>query len=417
VTADQPAGSGPCRICRSPLLQTVVDLGTQPVADDFPTPDRAARGESAHPLRVMVCTGCWLVQLAHHPAEERILAEHTHASSSFSETLLAHGRAWAGEMIERFGLGPDHLVVEMESNDGWLLRNFVDAGTGALGLDHVAANVQAAVAAGVPSEQARFNQATARRLRREGRRADLLVGNHNLANAGDLGELAEAMRTALAPGGRIGLEFHHVLALIAGSQFDVISHSHCCYLSLLALQRVLAEHGLTVTDAELLDVHGGSVRAYAALTDEQPAVEAGVKALLDAERSAGLDTPEAYRGFGATVERIRRDLLGFLQRVRAEGASIAAYGAPSKGNTLLNSCGITTDLLPWTVDRSPAKHGRVLPGSHLPIHPPERILDQRPDYVLILPWSLAEEITRQLAAVRTWGGRFVVAMPELAVLP
>jgi SAM-dependent methyltransferase len=415
VTSVPKSDFGPCRICRAPLRQTVVDLGMQPLADDFPTPVEAG-GEPSFPLHVLVCGTCWLVQLSHFEGAEEILAEHTHASSSYSDTLLAHVSAWTDELIERFGLTGRHLVVEAECNDGYLLRNFVDRGVGALGLDHVAGNVEAARNLGVPAEHGLLNLATARRLAAD-RPADLLVGNHNLANSNDLGATAAAMRAVLAPSGRIALEFHHVLSVVQGDQFDVVSHSHCCYLSLLALQRALEDNGLVLVDAEQVDVHGGSVRAYAAHADERALVEPGVKAVLEAERAAGLDTPDAYRGFGARVDRVRDELLGFLHRVHAEGRSIVAYGAPAKGNTLLNSCQVSTDLLPWTVDRSPAKHGRVLPGSHLPIFSPEHILEAKPDYVLILPWSLAGEITRQLAAVRSWGGQFVTAMPRVEVLP
>jgi hypothetical protein len=416
TTTTQTAGFGPCRSCRSQLTTTVVDLGVQPIADDFPTPEQAAAGEPAFPLHVLVCTGCWLVQLSHFDGAAQILAEHTHASSSYSDTLLAHGAAWAAAMIERFGLSAESLVLEPECNDGYLLGNFVAAGVGALGLDHVPANVAAANSRGVPAQVGRLDVTTAHRLAAHGRLADLVVGNHNLANSGDLRETADATRAVLAPGGRAAFEFHHVLSLLEGSQFDVVSHSHCCYLSLLALQRPLADAGLVLVDAELVDVHGGSVRAYAALADERPRVEPGVEAVLAVERAAGLDGLDAYRGFGERVEQVRKGLLEFLDRVEAEGASIVAYGAPAKGNTLLNACGITSDRVPWTVDRSPAKHGRVLPGSHLPIHPPDRILEARPDYVLVLPWSLAGEITRQLAGVRSWGGRFVVAMPRVRVL-
>ncbi|HKE98110.1 MAG TPA: class I SAM-dependent methyltransferase [Actinomycetes bacterium] len=416
--AGAPEGFGPCRICRAPLSRTVVDLGVQPLADDFPTAEELARGEPSWPLRVVVCTRCWLVQLAHFEGAQEILAAHAHASSSFSETLLAHGRAWADEVVERFGLGPASLVVEGESNDGYLLRGFADRGVRVLGFDHLAANAQAARRLGVPTGHERFGLATARRLAAEGRRADVLVGNHNLANADDLNEAAEALRTALAPGGVVALEFHHALELVRQAQFDVVSHSHCNYLSLLALRRVLADHGLTLLDARTVDVHGGSVRAYAVHADRAPgAPPPGVGEVLALERAAGLDTLAAYEGFGVRVDTVRRDLLGYLRDARGQGRRVVAYGAPSKGNTLLNACGISTGLLPWTVDRSPAKHGRFLPGSHLAVHPPERILAERPDDVLILPWSLAGEITRQLAPVRSWGGRFVVAMPRLAVLP
>jgi SAM-dependent methyltransferase len=408
--------AGDCRACRAPLRHTVVDLGLQPLADSYPSAAELAAGEPSFPLHVMVCDRCWLVQLRRFEGAEEILAEHTHAASSYSDTLVAWGTAWTAEMLERCPLPSDPLVLDVASNDGYLLRNFVDRGMRVLGFEIAASNVEASRGRGVTTRQEAFTIDRARELAGSGRRADLIVGNHSLANADDLAEAVEAMRVALAPGGRIALEFHHVLSLVEGGQFDVVSHAHCLYLSLLALEPVMERAGLSVVDAELVDVHGGSVRLYAAHAGEGHPVGPGVKHVLETERAAGLDTLAPYQGFGAATERIRADLVGFLEKVRAEGSSIAAYGAPAKGNTLLNFCRVTTGLLPWTVDRSPLKQGNFLPGSNLPIAHPDRIAAERPDYVLVLPWSLAPEITRQLEVVREWGGRFVVAMPELRVL-
>jgi hypothetical protein len=415
VTTRSMPGFGPCRGCHAPLRHSLVDLGLQPLADDFPTARDLAAGEESFPLHVLVCDQCWLVQVRPFDGDERILAEHTHAASSYSDTLVAHGKAWVAEMLERCRLPEDPFVVDMASNDGYLLANLVERGIDVLGFEHAPSNVEAARGRGVTTEQAPFTLAAARRLAEGGRRADLLIGNHSLANAGDLGEMAEAMKTALAPGGRIALEFHHVRELVAEAQFDVISHAHCLYLSLLALEPALTKAGLVLIDAEMVAIHGGSVRAYAAHADERPPVGPGVKAVLEAERAAGLDTLAPYESFGSGVETIRDELVAFLERVRADGSSIVGYGAPSKGNTLLNSARVTPELLPWTVDRSPHKHGRFMAGSHIPIHAPERIFEARPDYVLILPWSLAEEITGQLAEVRAWGGRFVTAFPRLTI--
>jgi C-methyltransferase C-terminal domain len=269
----------------------------------------------------------------------------------------------------------------------------------------------------VPTERARFGTALAARLAAEGRRADAVVSNHNLANAADLDDYAAALELLLAPGGTVAVEFHHVLELIAGTQFDVVSHSHCCYLSVLALRPALERRGLTLVDAERLPIHGGSVRAYARRTAEGATAGPGVERVLEDERDAGLDQPGTYEGFTARVAEAQRLLVQGLRAWRDQGLRVAAYGAPAKGNTLLNSCGIGTDLIEFTVDRSPAKHGRVMPGSHIPIFPPDRLLAERPDIVLILPWSLAPEITAQMAAVRSWGGRFAVPVPRLTLLP
>ena len=410
-------GFGACRSCRAPLTESVIDLGSQPLADYFPTPEEVAEGEPSWPLHVVVCTNCWLVQVRDFEGADEILAAHAHSSSSFSPTLLAHGRAFAAEVVRRADLGPDSLVVEVASNDGYLLKEFADLGVPVLGLEHVKASAEAALALGVPTEQERFGTASAARLAAEGRRADVVISNHNLANAGDLDDYASALELLLAPGGTVAVEFHHVLELIVQGQFDVISHSHCCYLSLLTLQQVFERRGLILVDAERLPVHGGSVRAYARRTSEGLVTGPGVERLLQAERAAGLDQVTTYEGFTERVTEVQRLLIEGLRAWHQEGLRVAAYGAPAKGNTLLNSCGgVGTDLIAFTVDRSTAKHGRVLPGSHIPIFPPERILVERPDVVLILPWSLAPEITRQMAQVTSWGGRFAVPIPRLTLL-
>jgi hypothetical protein len=410
-------GFGACRNCRAPLDRSVIDLGRQPLADYFPTPEELADGEPSWPLHIVVCTQCWLVQVRDFEGADELLAAHAHASSSFSPTLLAHGRAFANEVIGRAALGPDSLVIEVASNDGYLLKEFLDRGIPVLGLEHVRGSVEAALALGVPTRQERFGIATAARLAAEGQRADVVISNHNLANAADLDGYAMALELLLAPGGTVSVEFHHVLELIVEGQFDVISHSHCCYLSLHALQTAFERHGLTLVDAERLPIHGGSVRAYARRTAEGVVAGPGVEQVLQAEHAAGLDRLATYERFTEQAADVQRQLIQGLRAWRRDGLRVAAYGAPAKGNTLLNSCGVDTDLIAFTVDRSPAKHGRILPGSHIPIFPPEHILLERPDVVLILPWSLADEITHQMDEVRSWGGRFAVPIPKLAVLP
>jgi hypothetical protein len=405
-----------CRSCGAPVDREVVDLGAQPLADLLLDPDDLERPEARYPLVVDVCERCWLIQLRDFEGSERILSEHVHASSSFSETLSGHGRSWAKEAVQRLGLGPGSMVAEVASSDGFLLRTFAERGIRVQGIEHVADVADEAIAAGVPTEKAAFDPATARRLADGGLRADLVIGNHNLANAPDLGEAVGAMAAILAPGGTISVEFHHALHLIGQTQFDTICHPHCSYLSLLALSGAMQRNGLAMVEATEEPVHGGSVRVWAMRRGEAPPGGAGVETVLTRERSVGLDSLEAYRGFSARVEAIRRDLLTFLDGARREGRSVAGYGAPVKGNTLLNSCDITRELLPYTVDISPRKQGKFLPGSHLPVHAPARILEDRPDYVLVLPWTLVDEITGQMAEVRSWGGRFVVPIPELRFL-
>jgi predicted methyltransferase len=387
---DATNGFGACRSCRAPVRRSLIDLGHQPLADYFPTPDEVAEGEPAWPLHVVVCTRCWLVQVRDFEGADEILAAHAHSSSSFSPTLLAHGRAFAEEVIARAGLDAGSSVIEVASNDGYLLKEFADLGVPVLGLEHVAASVETALALGVPTEHARFGTALAARLAAEGRRADAVVSNHNLANAADLDDYAAALELLLAPGGTVAVEFHHVLELIAGTQFDVVSHSHCCYLSVLALRTAFERRGLTLVDAERV---------------------------LEDERKAGLDQPATYEGFTGRVTEVQRLLVQGLREWRDQGLRVAAYGAPAKGNTLLNSCAIGTDLIEFTVDRSPAKHGRVMPGSRIPIHPPDRLLAERPDIVLILPWSLAPRSPSRWPRSARGGGRFAVPIPRLTVLP
>ena len=407
-----------CRACGAPVDHEVVDLGNQPLADLLLDEADLDVPEARYPLVVDVCEQCWLVQLRDFEGSERILSEHVHASSSFSSTLSAHVRAWSDEAVQRLGLGPGSTVAEVASGDGYLLRNFVERGIAVRGIEHVSDVADEANAIGVPTERALFDMTTARRLAGEGLLADLVIGNHNLANAPDLGMALEAMTTILAPGGTISVEFHHVLHLVQETQFDTICHPHCSYLSLAALVPALEGAGLVAVDAAEVDVHGGSVRVWATRSDRATDDDrSGVTGVLARERAAGLDSPEAYAGFSERVEAARSGLRAFLERVRGDGRSVVAYGAPVKGNTLLNSSGITRELLPYTVDISPRKQGRFLPGSHLPIHPPARIEEDRPDYVLVLPWTLVDEITSQMASVSAWGGRFVVPVPEIRVLP
>jgi SAM-dependent methyltransferase len=402
----------PCRSCGAPLSVSVVDLGLQPLANSFLTADELDAPERRYPLHPYVCERCWLMQLEAVAAPEEIFAEYAYFSS-YSDSWLEHARRYSEEMVERLGLGPDSLVVEVASNDGYLLRNFVGRGIRALGVEPASNVAEAAVAVGVPTEVAFFGRETAERLRARGLRADLLVANNVLAHVPDVNDFAAGLAIVLAPGGTLTAEFHHVLRLIEEREFDTIYHEHYSYLSLTSAQAILERHGLTVIDVEEIPTHGGSLRVYAAHEGE---TVRSVGRLLERERAAGFTEVAAYEGLGADAEAVKHDLVAFLEQVRAEGRPVAAYGAPAKGNTLLNYCGISTDLVAFTVDRSPHKQGRFLPGSHIPIHSPERILETRPDYVLLLPWNLKDEIVEQMSAVREWGGRFVVPIPEIRIL-
>jgi C-methyltransferase C-terminal domain/Putative zinc binding domain/Methyltransferase domain len=326
-----------CLSCGAGGLHDIVSLGMMPLANAYP--ELTATGEEPRfPLDLAVCPGCSLVQIRNVVPPEAMFSEYLYFTS-YSASMLRHSEALARMLIAERGLGPDSLVVEVASNDGYLLKEFADLGVPVLGLEHLKASAEAALALGVPTEQERFGTASAARLAAEGRRADAVISNHNLANAGDLDDYASALELLLAPGGMVAVEFHHVLELIVEGQFDVISHSHCCYLSLLTLQQVFERRGLTLVDAERLPVHGGSVRAYARRTSEGPVAGPGVERVLQAEHAAGLGQVTTYEGFTERVTEVQRLLIEGLRAWHREGLRAAAYGAPAKGNTLLNSCG------------------------------------------------------------------------------
>lgn len=400
-----------CRSCGAPLRHVFVDLGAQPLANSYLEPEDLRRPESFYPLCVYLCGECFLVQLPEEERPEAIFSDYAYFSS-FSESWLRHARIYAEAMIERFGLGPEHKVIEIASNDGYLLRWFKDRGIPVLGVEPARNVAEEAEAAGIPTLVRFFGTLTAREL--EGQ-ADLLVGNNVLAHVPDLNDFVAGLKIALAPEGVLTMEFPHLLRLMDEDQFDTIYHEHYSYFSLLAVQKVFAAHGLTLFDVQELPTHGGSLRIFACHDREKP-INERVTDLLAREKIAGLSSLDAYRSFARRVEKVKRGLLRFLIQAKEEGKSVAGYGAPAKGNTLLNYCGIRTDLLDYTVDLSPHKQGRYLPGVRIPIFAPDRLRETRPDYVLILPWNLREEIMDQMADVRSWGGKFVVAIPEVRVL-
>ncbi|MPZ18396.1 MAG: methyltransferase domain-containing protein [Luteitalea sp.] len=405
-----------CRFCGEGLKHSFVDLGMSPLCESYVTGDRLDHMEPFYPLHVLVCHHCLLVQLGEYVAPDEIFSEYAYFSS-YSDSWLEHARCYARAMTNRVGLGPHSLVVEVASNDGYLLQHFVDQQIPVLGIEP-AANVAAAAASkGVRTVVRFFGRQLAEELLEEGVQADLLVGNNVLAHVPDLNDFVSGLATLLKPTGMLTLELPHLLRLIEGNQFDTIYHEHFSYFSLHAVERVLGAHGLVLVDVEELPTHGGSLRVYAQRADGAPSpATARVAALRRSEEEAGLTSLETYGGFARRVEETKWRLVEFLIAARRSGRSVAGYGAPGKGNTLLNYCGIRTDLVDFVVDRNPYKQGKFLPGTHIPIHAPERLADERPDYVLILPWNLREEIVEQLGYVRAWGGRFVVPIPSVEVI-
>jgi hypothetical protein len=405
-----------CRFCGAPLSEVFVDLGASPLANSYLEPEDLGRAEAFYPLLVHVCGVCLLVQLPEEERPEAIFSDYAYFSS-YSDSWLLHAKTYAEAMIDRFGFNAGIQVIEIASNDGYLLRWFREKGIPVLGIEPAGNVAAAAEAAGIPTRVKFFGEATARELVAEGKRADLLVGNNVLAHVPGLNDFVKGLKILLAPSGVLTMEFPHLLRLMAEDQFDTIYHEHYSYFSFATVRKVFAAHGLTLFDVEELPTHGGSLRIYAR-HDEDAAKSVGerVADLLAREEAAGLGRLETYRSFGERVQRVKWGLLRFLIESKEAGKSIAGYGAPAKGNTLLNYCGIRTDFLDYTVDRSPHKQGRYLPGVRIPIHGPDRLRETRPDYVLILPWNLKEEIVEQMADVRSWGGRFVVAIPEVEIL-
>jgi SAM-dependent methyltransferase len=419
-TAAPPAGPiaarSDCRLCGEPLRRTFADLGVSPLANAYVTEAELAGPETFFPLHAFVCEGCLLVQLPESESPEQIFRDYAYFSS-VSESWVEHARRYADSVADRLGLGAESLVVELASNDGYLLQHLVARGVPVLGIEPARNVAAAAVERGIPTIAEFFGSELARRLVAEGRRADLVIGNNVLAHVPPVHDFVEGIRILLAPGGAAALEFPHLLRLIEERQFDTIYHEHFSYFSLLVVERLFAEHGLVVCDVEEQPTHGGSLRMFARhVEDESKPVESRVAELRERERAAGLERLETYDAFGEAVREVKRDLLSFLIEARRRGSSVVAYGAAAKGNTLLNYCGVGSDLVDYVVDRSPHKQGLYLPGTRLPIHPPERVAETRPDYLLVLPWNLVDEIAEQMAHVLEWGCQLVVPVPRVRVL-
>ena len=405
-----------CRFCGAPLHVTFCDLGLSPLSNAFVRPEDLARGEMFHPLHAFVCDACFLVQLEEFESPARIFSDYVYFSS-YSDSWLAHCRAYAAEISAALSLGANQRVVEVASNDGYLLRFFAERGVPVLGIEPADNVAEVARAAGIETISRFFGRELARELVASGRCADLLIGNNVLAHVPDINDFVAGLQIALAPEGTLTMEFPHLLQLVREVQFDTIYHEHFSYLSLLAVERIFAAHRLTIIDVRQLPTHGGSLRVYATHEARGVAPSPAVSALRALERDAGLDRIDTYTRFSHRVEACKRSLLRFLIEAREAGKSVVGYGAPAKGNTLLNYGGIRTDLLAYTVDRSPHKQGLFLPGTRIPVFAPDRIAETRPDYVLILPWNLREEIMEQLAFIREWGGQFVTPIPDVRVWP
>jgi SAM-dependent methyltransferase len=404
-----------CRFCGTVLSHTFVDLGMSPLCESFLTREQLNQMEPFYPLHAYVCARCFLVQVEEYVRPERIFDDYAYFSS-YSDAWLRHAQSYTDMIVSRLSLDAQSHVVELGSNDGYLLQYFVARGVPALGVEPASNVAAAAVAKGIPTTTRLFGRETAKALVAEGKQADLIIGNNVLAQVTDLNGFVAGMKTLLKPGGVITMEFPHLLRLIDENQFDTIYHEHFSYFSLMVAQQIFAAHGLTLFDVEELWTHGGSLRIYARhAEDTSRPTGPRVAALLAREKAAGLDRLERYSAFTEQVEETKRKLLQFLITARREGKTVAGYGAPGKGNTLLNYCGIRTDFVDYTVDRNPYKHGRFLPGTHIPIFEPEKIKETRPDYLLILPWNLKDEIMGQMAEIRTWGGQFVIPIPALEV--
>ena len=405
-----------CRLCGAALRHTFVDLGMSPPCEAYVPADRLACAEAFYPLHVFVCEQCLLVQLPEHVSPREIFTEYAYFSS-YSDSWLAHAQAYAARMVDRFRLGPESLVVELASNDGYLLQYFKAQGIPVLGVEPAGNVAKVARDKGIPVRVEFFSRECAATMVGEGIRADLIAANNVFAHVPDVRSFTAGMKMLLKPGGAITIEIPHLMRLMEGNQFDTIYHEHFSYWSFMAAVRMLSDFGLTVFDVDELATHGGSMRIYARHSeDASRPVSERVRELLRREEEAGFTRLATYSSFDARVRRTKRGILSFLIEAKEAGKSIVGYGAPGKGNTLLNYCGIRTDLLDYTVDRNPYKHGKFLPGTRIPIYPPEKLRETRPDYVLVLPWNLKDEIRQQLEYVSDWGGRLVVPIPEVEVL-
>jgi len=406
-----------CRFCHTPLRQTFVDLGMSPLCESYVSADRLNEMELFYPLHVRVCDQCFLVQVGDYVSSDHIFTEYAYFSS-FSDTWLKHSADYVEMIVNRLNLGKHSLAVELASNDGYLLQNFVKKGIPALGVEPAANVAKVAVEKGVPTLVKFFGRETAQAMVVAGQRADLVIGNNVLAQVPDLNDFAGGIRIVLKPQGVATLEFPHLMKMMAENQYDTIYHEHFSYFSFITAERIFAAHDMILFDVDELPTHGGSLRIYARHKEDiSKPVGKRVLELRDRELAAGFDRLETYSTFGEKVKASKRNLLEFLIQAKRSGKRVAGYGAPGKGNTLLNYCGIRTDFLDFTVDRNPYKQGKFLPGTHIPILTPDKLIEAKPDYVLILPWNFKDEIIKQMAVIREWGGKFVVPIPTVEIIP
>jgi len=406
---------GHCRFCNAPLSHSLVDLGMSPPCETYLSTDQLNAMEPFYPLHAFVCDQCFLVQLMDFITPDNIFSHYAYFSS-YSDSWLRHAKNYVDMVTERFNLTPNSQVVEIASNDGYLLQYFVEKGIPVLGIEPAANVAEVAIQKGIPSVVKFFGVETAQEQAAKGKQADLLLGNNVLAHVPALNDFVGGMKILLKPQGVITMEFPHLMRLMAENQFDTIYHEHFSYLSLITVEKIFAHHGLTLFDVEEIPTHGGSLRIYARHTEDvSKPVSDRLVDLRNREEADGFTSLERYLSFGEQVKETKRKLLEFLIQVKQAGKTVVGYGAPGKGNTLLNYCGIRTDFLDYTVDRNPFKHNKFLPGTHIPIFQPDKIEETKPDYVLILPWNIKEEVMEQMAFIRQWGGQFVVPIPEVKV--
>jgi 2-polyprenyl-3-methyl-5-hydroxy-6-metoxy-1,4-benzoquinol methylase len=404
-----------CRFCDTPLERSFLDLGSQPPSNSYLHLADLSQMEAFYPLRAYVCSDCHLVQLEQFQTPAEIFGDYAYFSS-YSASWLSHAESYCKTMVDRFDLGTDSQVVEIASNDGYLLQNFVKGGIPVLGVEPAANVAQVATSKGVPTRVAFFGQQTANGLVADGMAADLLVGNNVLAHVPDLNDFIAGLRILLKPDGVLTMEFPHLLRLMNGNQFDTIYHEHFSYFSFLTVERIFAAHDIALFDVEELPTHGGSLRIYGCHANSDRPIGQRVTALKSREIDAGLDTLSTYEGFVERVKSVKRGLLSFLIKAKDDGKSVAAFGAAAKGNTLLNYCGIGTDMIDFVADSSPHKQGLYLPGSHIPIVDPDTTRQTQPDFLLILPWNLTDEIVAANSFIRDWGGKFIVPIPAVQVI-
>lgn len=406
-----------CRHCNGPLTHTFLDLGVAPPSNAYLTPEELNAPELTFPLKLFVCDNCWLVQTEDYTDADLLFSKDYAYFSSTSKSWLDHAARYCEMITKRLGLNENSFVIEVASNDGYLLKNFVAAGIPCLGIEPTDSTAEAAEKIGVPTLREFFGVRVATELAEQGKQADLIAGNNVYAHVPDINDFTKGMAVALKPNGTITLEFPHLLRLIDQNQFDTVYHEHFSYLSLVAVQRIFAAAGLRVLDVEEIPTHGGSLRVYGCHQNDSRETMPNVQVILDREIAFGLEDLAVYLAFQQKADKVKDDFLAFLHEQKAAGKSIAGYGAAAKGNTLMNYAGVKADSIDFVCDAAPSKQGKYLPGSHIPVLPPTTLSERRPDWVVIFPWNIAAEVTEQEKSIREWGGKFVIAVPELKVLP